>query len=400
MQSRGTRLTLAITACVTLSLSATFVFRNERDIGRLNETVREFEQHARDADAALSDMRSGQQAYVAAGQGIAFWTPRVAAATTTLSGALDALGRSTADVEARAALDRATVAIADFRNVDARARELLTSGQLLMAGDTIFADGATAVEAIGRQLSIARAAEQRTADARESGVRRQEAIAIGSGAALAGIVIVLLVAFPVAESDAATRGGIAGAQHSRSAARAPEAPLASATPVASENASTVRTSSAIVTAAALATDFGTVRDADGLARLLGRTAEAIDATGLVVWMSSADGMTLQPALTHGYSPQMIARIQPMPRSSDNAAAAAYRASKMQIVLARPGGGNGAVVAPILSADGCVGVLSAEIRGGAETSEEVQALAGIVAAHLAGVVTVSPDAAIEKRVANS
>ena len=50
------------------------------------------------------------------------------------------------------------------------------------------------------------------------------------------------------------------------------------------------------------------------------------------------------------------------RSADNAAAAAYRTGQLQIVLARPGESNGAVVAPLLSADGCIGALSAEIRG--------------------------------------
>ena len=75
------------------------------------------------------------------------------------------------------------------------------------------------------------------------------------------------------------------------------------------------------------------------------------------------------------------------------------------MLARPGGGNGAVVAPILSADGCVGVFSAEIRGGAETSQGVQALAGIIAAHLASVVGVAPAEitsveTVAKKVANS
>src|ERR1051325_12248561 len=54
-----------------------------------------------------------------------------------------------------------------------------------------------------------------------------------------------------------------------------------------------------------------------------------------------------------------------------AAAAAYRTGEMQIVSSRPGF-RGAVVAPILRADGCVGALSAEIQDGGEISEGVQA----------------------------
>ena len=64
--------------------------------------------------------------------------------------------------------------------------------------------------------------------------------------------------------------------------------------------------------------------------------------------------------------------------------------------------TGAVVAPILSADGCIGALSAEIRHGAETSEAVQALAEIFAAHLAGVLaqTQPADASADQKAAHA
>jgi hypothetical protein len=52
-----------------------------------------------------------------------------------------------------------------------------------------------------------------------------------------------------------------------------------------------------------------------------------------------------------------------------------------------------VVAPILSSDGCIGALSAEIRGGGETSELIQAFATIFASHLAGVLASAPAAEI-------
>jgi hypothetical protein len=45
----------------------------------------------------------------------------------------------------------------------------------------------------------------------------------------------------------------------------------------------------------------------------------------------------------------------------------------------------------LSVDGCIGVLSAEIRDGAESSETVQAAAAIIAAQLAGVLVSTPAA---------
>jgi hypothetical protein len=101
-------------------------------------------------------------------------------------------------------------------------------------------------------------------------------------------------------------------------------------------------------------------------------------------LGNCDGADLQPVVAQGYSPQAIARMSAVPQSADNAAAAAYRTGLQQIVSSRPGEGNGAIVAPILTADGCIGALSAEIRGGAEASAAVQTLATIVAAHLASI----------------
>jgi hypothetical protein len=154
----------------------------------------------------------------------------------------------------------------------------------------------------------------------------------------------------------------------------------------------------ILTAAAeLATDFGRVRDLDDLRQLLSRTATVMDATGLVVWLGNLDGADLRPLLAHGYSEQTLARIAPVARTEGNAAAAAYRSGKLQIVVSKPGS-SGAIVAPILVPGGCVGALSAEFRGG-ETSESVQAVAVIVAAHLATILTMAPAEGIDTKAAS-
>jgi hypothetical protein len=97
-------------------------------------------------------------------------------------------------------------------------------------------------------------------------------------------------------------------------------------------------------------------------------------------------------LAHGYSPQVLARMPSVPRSADNAAAAAYRTGTTQIVAASPRtSAAGAIIAPLIGPTGCVGAISAEIRGGGETSESVQALAALIAAQLAGVLGTEPDA---------
>jgi hypothetical protein len=109
-------------------------------------------------------------------------------------------------------------------------------------------------------------------------------------------------------------------------------------------------------------------------------------------MSAADstGETLRPVLAHGYAPQILARISAVPCSADNAAAAAYRTGTLQVVQSHLGGSNGAavagaIVAPILAAEGCIGALSAEINNGGEGSEAIQSVAAIVAAQLASIL---------------
>ena len=99
--------------------------------------------------------------------------------------------------------------------------------------------------------------------------------------------------------------------------------------------------------------------------------------------------------------EMVARIPVVLRSANNAAAAAYRSGTLQIVLSRAGFARERAPSSrrSLSADGCVGVLSAEIRDGGESSETVQSLATIFAAQLAGVVASTPSAP-EQRAAGS
>ena len=83
---------------------------------------------------------------------------------------------------------------------------------------------------------------------------------------------------------------------------------------------------------------------------------------------------------------------PVSATTNNAAAAAYRTGLQQIVPSTPGRASGAIVAPILAPDGCIGALSAEIRAGSERSEGIQALVTIVAAQLAGLFAATASSA--------
>jgi len=372
-------------ALIAIGVAALLLIRTEETVAQRAAAMRAFDQRAREASDALEEARVGQHGYVAAGQGEAFWIARVTASSEALSAALEALSGA-ATTSSRTAIEEARASANEFGNIDQRVREYLTSGQPLMAADIIFTEGSDMAATATRQVETARLAEHQVFDRDVADLRIQQATILGAAAAVVALVVLLLI--PVRRTVKAP------ALEESSVSIAPArlvAPPPAPAPVPATPATTVN--SLMRSAALLATDFGRVTDLDELTRLLGRAADVLDASGLMVWMGSVSGGDLRPVLAHGYSSQVLARIPPVPRAADNAAAKAYRSGTLQIVLARPGAAIGAVVAPILSADGCIGALSAEIRGGSETSEVVQSIAAIFASHLAGVLAATPAAEI-------
>ncbi len=394
MRSRPAKLTLGAATVILFAAAAFFLFTSEKQIADQRGRVRTFDLRAREATDALADLRVAQQAYVAAGQGIAFWMPKVAATADTAAKAVAALRESAASSTARAALDDAATAITEFGTVDKRARDYLKSGQELMAADVVFTEGGETAATAGRQVEAARLAENQEFDASEAALRRQEAMALAGAGILGALVILgLALARPAARAPVAPATVTATAAAESRVDRAPAPPvdaselsLRDAAPVAA-TAPTRIISPLLTATAALCTDFGRVNEFEELRALLTRAAQVMEASGLVVWLGNTAGGDLRPVLAHGYSEQTIARMPAVPRAGHNAAAAAYRTGALQIVLSQPGGSTGAIVAPLLSADGCIGALSVEIKGGGETSDSVQALAAIFAAQLAGVLSV-------------
>lgn len=383
MRSAAFRATIGATAWIALGVAAALLFRSEQQLSRLTASIRTFDLRAREATAALVEARVSQQAYVAAGQGIGFWMPKVSASTESAQTALGAL-RESASGPAQTPLEQAATTVGEFTGIEKRVRDYLKSGQQLMAGDVIFSEGNEAIASAGRQVETAREAEHEVFDASAAAIRKQEVIIAGAAATVVGIAVLLLLPGGRPE-DVVDRFETRPAPR-RMITAPPQVQAPPPTPAPVPQAAAPAPSNATVKiAASLATEFGRVRDLDELKHILGKAADAMDASGLMVWMGSPTGAELRVALAHGYATNVLARIPAVPRSADNAAAAAYRSGTLQIVLSRPGSSAGAVVAPIMAADGCVGALSAEIRHGAETSEAVQALAEIAAAHLAGVL---------------
>ena len=379
MRSRAVRSIVGALALLAVVAAGFFLIRSEQHVARQRTAARAFDLHAREATDALAELRASQQAYVAAGQGVAFWMPKVTATADLASKIVSGLRETATSLEARGALDEASNSLAEFIAVDKRARDYLKSDQPLMAADVVYTEGGEAAVAAARHVERARLAEHQALDATEAAQRQPEAMAMGAAAVVGLLAIALLVPAgrPQAGADKASSepayDGLMlrddmSARSIRSAA-SPRGPI----PI-------------LKRVAQLCTDFARVTDLAGLTALLQSAADMIDASGLVVWLGNTAGADLRPVLAHGYDDQALARMPTVPRSANNAAAAAYRTGTLQIVLARPGISSGAIVAPLLSPDGCIGALSAEIKGGGEASDEVQALAAIFAAQLASIVS--------------
>jgi hypothetical protein len=391
MRSPAARLILGAVALLALGTAAFFVNQIERQVTGERVAERAFDLSARALVNDLADLRIFQSAYMAAGQDAEHWKGKVTESIPDASNAIVALESDARGEATRTALAKARSQIVEFGNVDQRARDYLKSGQPLMAGDVIFSEGDSAANDASQAVNAARAAERQAAEAIEAALRKRQAAALAGAAGVVVVALLLLVLIaPRAKAEPETES--LSIAHAASAAPKSASDVSVSARVPESHYVTARPAGPVLRAASqLCTDLGRVSDLDELTSLIGQAADVMDASGIVIWVASADGTYVQLALSHGYAPQVTARMSRIMRSADNAAAAAYRTGQMQIVLARPGESNGAVVAPLLSADGCIGALSAEIRGGGESSESVQALAAIFAAQLAGVLNTTPAA---------
>jgi hypothetical protein len=158
-------------------------------------------------------------------------------------------------------------------------------------------------------------------------------------------------------------------------AAAPEAPGAADT-----SSVVVPQASDLLAAATICTELGRVEDVDQVLPLLGDAAKILGARGLIVWIWDAAAAELRPALVHGYTAKVRARLRGVSAAADNVTAAAYRAGAP---LAR----SGALAVPLLAPSACAGVLALEVDNGREQDTAVRAFATFFAAILAQLVGV-------------
>jgi GAF domain-containing protein len=163
-------------------------------------------------------------------------------------------------------------------------------------------------------------------------------------------------------------------------------------------ARTDRSGRDLLAAADLCTELGRVGEVREAAPLLEQVVKVLDAVGLIVWVRNPQATELTPALAHGYSDKVLAQLPKVKRDDDHATAAAFRSAQTSIV---PGSylTSGALVVPLMTSGGCVGVLALELRHDTVRNESVQALATIFAAQLARLVeSARPARTVDRKLA--
>jgi CHASE3 domain sensor protein len=386
MKSLAVRWTLAAMVFTACSVAAYFVWTSESQARRSVDDARAFDQSATAVERTVLDLRAAQQAYVAAGQGMDFWIPKVSESTAALKRRLESLRSLATAPPAQSALDNASSALQDFEQMDRRTRDYVRNGQKLLAADLIFADGLEIVGAMTASIDQARREEVAARDALVKGERRAEGLAVAGAAAIALVAMLMLVPGPAASVDNA-QAGIPAMPLMLAPEPAARAETSETTPsLAAESAiqPTALPALDLDTIASLCSDLAKVVDTHALSALLGRAAGVLDAPGIVLWIADPDGRELTPIVTHGYPPQIAVRLGTILRDAENATAAALRTSLLQTVAADPIS-NGAIAAPLVTPAGCVGIMAAEVRRHGEQDPAKLAAATIIAAQLATLV---------------
>ena len=406
MKSRGVRVLLLVLAVAALAAAGTGVWRLEQRIAAAQSASDNFERDARLAVVGLGDWRAAQQAYVAEGQPPEAWMTRAAGIGQGIAPKLSALRTAARTAEAQGALESAIEAFTALTQSDARARDYVTSGQRLSASDVIFVEAAPTLDKAVIAIDTARGQERVAHAVAFEELRRLELIVLGAAAGVLLLVVLLLVPIPRAGEPAAEAsaeeeavvipkgGGLHLSRDLGDGVVSRAQPIADAAPPAGAVQAPGSAAARAVPAVAapdldaiadLCSALARVQDTRELQGLLERTANALGATGVIVWMPDGPQGTLRPVLAHGYASLALSRMGIIHPAADNATATAYR-TKSAVLVPAEALASGAVVAPLISSEGCSGAMAVELREGVEATPQVRAMATIVAAQLATMFT--------------
>jgi hypothetical protein len=371
MRQRSVRLVLITLLLASLPGAAVVLWSIEQRAVRAAALVSSASTRLARISDTVAGIGTAQQSYVAPGQLDEPWFERASLLITELERETRAVGDSLRAPESSEKLHQLTESVAALKATDARTRENLQLGQELMASDVIFSDGRNLLDSMISTVRDLQAAEQVDLRAQLTELSRQRWLTFGS-VALAWVLGLLV---------------LPGRRPRPVVADTPvQDPVMAPQTLESQQRTQLRADVDLAAAANICTDLSRITTTAALPGLLGRAAGALDATGLILWISA--GEQLFPVMAHGYSDEVLARMGPIARDAENAAATAWRSGQLTVVQAGKTGGQGAIVTPLFGLHNCIGVLSAELRRG-EESPAVQAVATIIAAQLSTVVPAWP-----------
>lgn len=396
MSRHGARVLLVVTCLVAgAAVYQSYRFNQSHLVDR--EHLLAVERETGSLLVTLSDMRAAQMSYLATGQGTEFWMRRAAELVGELQ---DGITRQRAALESaagRSALDSALVALSDLIQLDNRARTAIEVEQRYLASDLIFADAVNGTQQVADALRAARQSERENLEAT---LERERMIELALFPA--SLVLVLLSAW-LAGSSSRPRGAARSeaeevAQMFRDLPPPVKAPGIPAAPTPPVSTSPVRPAAGSVVssapapainltaAAELCVDLARVIDARDMPALLQRAAKTLEASGVIIWVVDTLGQNLSPALSHGYSDKVLARLGSLDVQADNVTSLSFRSMRPQSIPAgEQNGGSSAIAVPLVTMEGCNGVLAAEVPG-ASPSDDRLAVARILAAQLATMIS--------------
>jgi len=376
-RSIGIVLMVVLVAAFVQSARFDWALSRERDAGAATE------QTFNSIELGISHLRGAQAGYLATGQNPTTWFTRASEYATRIEADLGRLRVGSQTPLARPDYDAAIAALSGLNELDGRARDYIRTDQRFLASDLVFMDSVAVVDKLTTAVRAARTDESNASRARfnETLLFRAGAVLVGLAAAI-GLVLIVARSRPRA---AAARPPATMAEMLKSLpppVKPPPPTVVATAPVA------LLTSSAILLEAAeLCADLARLSDGRDVPALVERAAKVLDAKGMVLWMADPGGTVLKPSVSHGYSDKVLNRLGPLLIDSDNVTSLAFRSMRPQSMTSAVPGNSSALAVPLVTSNGCVGVLAAEIKQN-RSSSELMPIAKIIAAQFAALMAPS------------
>ena len=364
-------------------------------------------------DIALASLRAVQSTYVPGTQTLEAAFGRATELLDTMESTLQARQKTAANPELAARYDAALQGLAELRNADVRARAAARQGDGPGASHIIVTEGAQSADKFSAEIARDRALEQQLSAASTSRLSMLRIAAtalallllVGVSAAMARALALILAkrssstAQMIKDLPPPVKTGplSIGQVHAAVAAATPSAgsavvastPTPAPTPAPGTPTQVVAAAAAIKPATLAATaelcgDLARLLDGRDVPHLLARASAVLDAKGIMIWAPDAASEELRPSLAHGYSEKVLRKLQPLAMADENITSQTFRTMKPQWINNNHGGESMAIAVPLISPEGCVGVMAAEIRHN-RSQADVMALARIIAAQFASII---------------